>query len=44
VIGKGKQNTQRKPAPVPLCLPQILHDLIWGRTWAAVVGSRRLTL
>jgi hypothetical protein len=38
-IGRGKRSTRRKPAPVPLCLPQIPHDL----TRAAAVGSRRLT-
>jgi hypothetical protein len=25
-IGSGNQTTQRKPAPVPLCQPQIPHD------------------
>jgi hypothetical protein len=25
------------PIPVPLCLPQILHELAWDRTWASVV-------
>jgi hypothetical protein len=34
---------EKKPVPVPLCLPQIPHDLTWARTWAAAVGSRRLT-
>jgi hypothetical protein len=28
---------------VPLCPPQIPHDLTWVRTRAAAVGSRRLT-
>jgi hypothetical protein len=32
-----------KPAPVPLCPPQIPHDLTRARTRAAEVGSRRLT-
>jgi hypothetical protein len=27
VIGKGNRSTRRKPAPVPLCPPQIPHDL-----------------
>jgi hypothetical protein len=27
MIGMGTRNTRRKPAPVPLCLPQIPHDL-----------------
>jgi hypothetical protein len=26
-IGRGNQSTRRKPAPVTLCPPQILHDL-----------------
>jgi hypothetical protein len=26
-IGKGNRSTRRKPAPVPLCSPQIPHDL-----------------
>jgi hypothetical protein len=31
-IGRGNQSTRRKPAPVPLCPPQIPHDLAWPRT------------
>jgi hypothetical protein len=27
MISKGNRSTQRKPAPVPLCPPQIPHDL-----------------
>jgi hypothetical protein len=42
-IGRGNRSTRRKPAPVPLCPPQIPHDLTWDRTRAAAVGSRRLT-
>jgi hypothetical protein len=42
-IGRGNRSTRRKPAPVPLCPPQILHDLTWNRTRAAAVGSPRLT-
>jgi hypothetical protein len=38
-IGRGNHSARRKPAPVPLCPPQIPHDL----TWAAAVRSRRLT-
>jgi hypothetical protein len=26
-IGRGNRSTRRKPAPVPLCPPQIPHDL-----------------
>jgi hypothetical protein len=42
-IGRGTRSTRRKPAPLPLCPPQIPHDLTWVRTRAAAVGSRRLT-
>jgi hypothetical protein len=42
-IGRGNRSTRKKPAPVPLCPPQIPHDLTWDRTRAAVVGSQRLT-
>jgi hypothetical protein len=42
-IGKGNRSTRRQPAPVPLCSPQIPHDLMWDRTRVAAVGSRRLT-
>jgi hypothetical protein len=40
-IGKGNQSIRRKPAPVPLSLPQMPHDLTRPQTRAAVVGSRR---
>jgi hypothetical protein len=42
-IGRGNRSTRRKPAPVPLCSPQIPHDQAWARTRAAAVGNRRLT-
>jgi hypothetical protein len=42
-IGRGNRSTRRKPAPVPLCPPQIPHDLTWDRTRGAAVGSQRLT-
>jgi hypothetical protein len=42
-IGRGNRSIRRKPALVPHCQPQIPHDLTWGRTRAAAVGSRRLT-
>jgi hypothetical protein len=42
-IGRGNLSTRRKPAPAPLCPPQIPHDQIWARTRAAAVGSQRLT-
>jgi hypothetical protein len=42
-IGKGNQSTRRKPAPVPLCPPQMPHDLTRARNRAAAVRSQRLT-
>jgi hypothetical protein len=27
MIGRGNRSTRKKPAPVPLCPPQISHDL-----------------
>jgi hypothetical protein len=42
IIDRGNRSTLRKPAPVPLCSPQIPYDMTWARTWAAVVRSRRL--
>jgi hypothetical protein len=27
MIGRGNRSTRRKPAPVPLCPPQIPHDV-----------------
>jgi hypothetical protein len=42
-ISRGNRSSRRKPAPVPLCPPQIPNDLTWDRARAAAVGSRRLT-
>jgi hypothetical protein len=42
-IGRGSRSTRRKPAPAPLCPPQIPHDLTRPRTRIAAVGSRQLT-
>jgi hypothetical protein len=42
-IGKGNRSTRRKPAPAPLCPPQIPLDQTRDRTRAAAVGSQRLT-
>jgi hypothetical protein len=42
-IGRGNRIAQKKPTPMPLCPPQIPHDLTWTRTRTAAVGSRRLT-
>jgi hypothetical protein len=38
-IGKGNRGTWRKPAPVPLCPPQIPHDLTWDWIRAIAVGN-----
>jgi hypothetical protein len=40
---RGTRSTRRKLASVPLCAPQIPHDLAWRRTRATVVASQRLT-
>jgi hypothetical protein len=42
-IGTGNRSTRRKPAPAPLCPPQIPLDQTRARTRAAAVGSQRLT-
>jgi hypothetical protein len=38
----GREAPWRKPAPVPLCPPQIPHDLTWARTQASMMGRRQL--
>jgi hypothetical protein len=38
-IGRGNRSTQRKPAPVPLCSPQIPYDLTRARARAAALGK-----
>jgi hypothetical protein len=43
-IGRGNRSTRIKPAPVPLCPPQIPHDLTCARSRVAAVGTRRLTV
>jgi hypothetical protein len=42
MMGRGNRSTQRKPAPVPFCLPQIPHGAR-TRTRASAVGSQQLT-
>jgi hypothetical protein len=42
MIGSGNRSTRRKPAPMPLCPPQIPHAAR-TRTRVATVGSQRLT-
>jgi hypothetical protein len=36
---KGNRNTGINHVSVPLCPPQIPHDLAWAGTWAAPVGK-----
>jgi hypothetical protein len=43
-LGRGTRSTQRKSVPVPLCLPQIPHDLPRARTRTAAVGRRWLAV
>jgi hypothetical protein len=40
--GRGNRSTKRKPAPVPLCPPQIPHALTRAQTRAVTVGSQQL--
>jgi hypothetical protein len=40
--GRGNRSTRRKPAPTPLCPPQIPLDQTRDWTRAAAVGSQRL--
>jgi hypothetical protein len=42
MIGRGNRSTRRKPVPMPLYPPQTPHAAR-TRTWAAAVGSQRLT-
>jgi hypothetical protein len=41
--GRENRSTRRKPAPAPLCPPQIPLDQTQDWTRAAAVGSQRLT-
>jgi hypothetical protein len=43
MLGKGNRSTRRKSAPLPLCPPQIPHDMTRARPLAASAGSRLLT-
>jgi hypothetical protein len=38
-IGRGNRSTRRKPAPAPLCPPQVPLEQTRARTRAAAVGS-----
>jgi hypothetical protein len=42
-IGRGNRSIRRKPAPAPLCPPQIPLDQNRARTRATAVGSQGLT-
>jgi hypothetical protein len=42
-ISRGNRSTRRKPAPAPLCPPQIPLEKTRVRTRAAAVGIQRLT-
>jgi hypothetical protein len=42
-VGRGNRSTGSKPAPGPLCPPQIALDETRARTRTAAVGSQRLT-
>jgi hypothetical protein len=42
-VGKENRSTRRKPAPLPLCPPQIPHDLTLARKREAAARSRRQT-
>jgi hypothetical protein len=42
-IPRGNRSTRRKPAPAPLCPPQIPHDQTRVQTRAPSMGSQRLT-
>jgi hypothetical protein len=42
-IGRGNRSTRRKPAPTPLCPPEIPLYQTRDRTRTATVGSQRLT-
>jgi hypothetical protein len=39
--GRGRQSTRRKPAPAPICPPQIPHDQTRARNRVAAVRSQR---
>jgi hypothetical protein len=41
-IGRGNRSIRRKPAPAPLCPPQIPHDQTRVPTRNVAVGSQRL--
>jgi hypothetical protein len=44
IIDRGNRSTRRKPAPMPICPPQIPPALTRDRTRVTVLGSRQLTV
>jgi hypothetical protein len=40
---RGNLSSRRRPAPAPLCPPQIPLDQTWSRTRTAAVGSQGIT-
>jgi hypothetical protein len=42
IIGRRNLSALRKPAPMPLCPPQIAQDLTRARIRTAAIGSQRL--
>jgi hypothetical protein len=43
-IGRGNRSTRRKPAPAPLCPPEVPLDETRARSRGAAVGNWRLTV
>jgi hypothetical protein len=43
-IDRRNRSVRRRPAPVPLCPPQIPHDVTWARIRTAAVRSLRLSV
>jgi hypothetical protein len=43
ILTRETEGLGEKPVSVPLCPPQIPHELTWARTWFSVVRKRRLT-
>jgi hypothetical protein len=39
-IGKGNRSIRGKPGLVPLCPPQVIHELTWDRIRVALMGRR----
>jgi hypothetical protein len=39
MLGRGNGSSRRKPVPVPLCPPQIAHNLTWTLNRAAAMEA-----